>query len=242
MIISHKFKYLYLEVPFTGTRAIGEALCKHYAGERILGHHSNYHEFVRIAKRHELDYFVFAGVRNPLDAAVSQFFKFRSTNEEEYLSHDRGNSIQQRIVRSLTLDKIRFIREHDSFEAFFKRYYRFPYDNWLSTCVDHCDFVMRFENLQKDFETVVSHLDAGPYIPPSHRGKTNSRDRTKAAAEYYSPEIRQRAIRVFGTYMKRFDYPLPSGWEKGNEVSNFLFNLLAYPRSFYWKHARAYLT
>ena len=49
MIISEKNKYLFLELPRTGSTAISKELRDHYDGKRILRKHSLYHEFKKIA-------------------------------------------------------------------------------------------------------------------------------------------------------------------------------------------------
>ena len=75
MIISHQHKYLFVELPRTGTTAVSRELRLMYAGTRILRKHSSYQEFLRKASDEEKKYFVFTCIRNPLDDAVSHYFK-----------------------------------------------------------------------------------------------------------------------------------------------------------------------
>ncbi len=42
MIISHKYKYLFIELPRTGTTAISKELRERYAGELIYEKHTKY--------------------------------------------------------------------------------------------------------------------------------------------------------------------------------------------------------
>jgi hypothetical protein len=53
-------------------------LCELYDGEKILSKHSRYHEFLKIASEEEKKYFVFSGIRNPMDMVCERIFK----NEE----------------------------------------------------------------------------------------------------------------------------------------------------------------
>tara|TARA_R110002124_G_scaffold175649_1_gene343464 strand:- start:41 stop:211 length:171 start_codon:yes stop_codon:yes gene_type:complete len=56
MIISHKYKYLFVEVPHTGSTSISEELVANYDGHPILKKHSQYIDFLRQASKEEKDY------------------------------------------------------------------------------------------------------------------------------------------------------------------------------------------
>jgi len=49
MIISHEHRYVYIEVPHTGTSSIRRVLIEHYGGEPFLRRHANYTEFRQVA-------------------------------------------------------------------------------------------------------------------------------------------------------------------------------------------------
>ena len=53
MIISHKYKYLFIETPHTGSTAISNELQENYDGQRILHKHAYYFEFARQASEEE---------------------------------------------------------------------------------------------------------------------------------------------------------------------------------------------
>jgi hypothetical protein len=74
MVISHTYKYLFVELPHTASTAIHQELCENYEGIPIIRKHAPYHEFIRIATAEEKVYFVLSGIRNPLDEAVSIYF------------------------------------------------------------------------------------------------------------------------------------------------------------------------
>ncbi len=57
MIISHKHKYLFVELPRTGSTAIYEELCQHYDGTQILFRHATYDDFLKVASEEEKKYF-----------------------------------------------------------------------------------------------------------------------------------------------------------------------------------------
>ena len=60
MIISHKYKFLFIGLPFSASSAISKELHLNYNGEPLLRKHSMYYEFKNLATEDELNYFVFA--------------------------------------------------------------------------------------------------------------------------------------------------------------------------------------
>ena len=95
MVISHKYKYLFIATPRTGSTAIQTELIKNYEGETIYRKHSHYFEFLSNATIKEKDYFVFASIRNPLDDIVSIYMKLKSNHggyysNSEYFSENGG--------------------------------------------------------------------------------------------------------------------------------------------------------
>ena len=78
MIISHKHKLLFIGLPFSASSAISKELYLQYEGEAVLRKHSLYHEFKKVAETQELQYFVFAVLRNPMEIAITVYEKMRT--------------------------------------------------------------------------------------------------------------------------------------------------------------------
>ena len=78
MIISHKYKFLFIGLPFSASSAISKELHLQYEGEPFLRKHSLYHEFKKIATKEEQKYFVFAVLRNPMEIAVTVYEKMKA--------------------------------------------------------------------------------------------------------------------------------------------------------------------
>jgi hypothetical protein len=78
MIISHKYKFLFIGLPFSASSAISKELYLQYEGQPFLRKHSLYHEFKKVASKKEQGYFVFAVLRNPMEIVVSMYEKMRA--------------------------------------------------------------------------------------------------------------------------------------------------------------------
>jgi hypothetical protein len=229
-----------VEVAHTGTTAISRELRENYDGSPILRKHAHYSEFLKVASPEEKDYFVFASIRNPLDEAVSLYFKYRTNHKRKFT---RAREIPAKQGKtSLTNTNLRifnFIQETGAdFSTFFRKTYKLPYTNVRSVCYKSCDFVIRFENIQADFAKALELIGIEAVRPLPQVNKTSGRERNFSS--YYTPEIIDQAKKVFGPFMRRWGYEFPAGW--GEESRSWWNDLEFYGvdtvRSFYWKHLR----
>ena len=236
MIIGHEHKYVFVELPRTGSTAISRELTQKYGGEEILKKHATYRDFAKIATSQERDYFTFSAVRNPMDKIVSLYFKYK-TNQRNYESDEtykNSNFLVTRLMKS----QYRFVKERDaSFSEFFMRFYRLPYDDWSSLDHDKMDFVMRFEHLAGDFSEVLRRLGVKPVRPLPVVNKTTGKEQDYWS--YFEPDIQRRAQWVFGPYFRRWGYEFPESWQTANSGSDaFVFSLANVARKFYWRTLR----
>ena len=239
VIISHKNKYLFVEIPFTGSTAISQELCELYEGEQILKKHSYYSDFLKNATPEERCYFVFYGIRNPLDEAVSKYYKLAPNQRGKFTDPEKlkkRNSIDQRRKTSLYKE---IKKKNLDFETFFLNNYHQPYNNWSCFARGHCDYVIRFESLQEDFARVLQLLGLEPKRPLPVRNSTA--ERKKDFLSYYSPRLIPRAKRVFGPFMKQWGYEFPSEWggSKITRLQQFEFEVFTLLRKVKWKHLRS---
>jgi hypothetical protein len=235
VIISQSHRYVFVELPRTGSTAVRRELRELYDGTPILHKHSTYAEFRRQATPEQLEYFTFSTLRNPLDDAVSRYFKLKTDHDQRY-----SEQKDQRPLNSF-LDKRMYdylARTNADFSSFFLHFYRLPYDTWAS--LDHARFdrVMRFERLADDFDDVLRTLGITPQRRLPERNVTAGRDRE--FEQYYTEDARRRALRVFGPYMRRWGYSFPATWELPkpsplDAVGYAAFSKLAQA---YWTHIR----
>ena len=211
MIISHKHNYLFIETPLTATTAISIELVENYNGERILHKHSNYVNFKKSLKIEE-NYFVFAGVRNPLDEVVSRYTKFltdhkgRYTNDIRLLKH--GGTVTNKEINIYD-----FIRKKNSFSAFFNKFYKFPFTSNININKKYCSYIYKFENLQEDFSTILELLDIKQIRPLPKKNVTHKK---KPYENYYTDDIINHALNIFGPFMKEWNYEFPKHFPRKN--------------------------
>lgn len=236
MVISHKHKYLFLELPRTGSTAVSKELCQLYGGERILKKHATYNDFLRTANDDEKKYFVFSSIRNPADKILSLYFKYK-TDQRGYdnkETHRGGNPL----IAWLLKTQFRYVHDRNaSFEEFFSRFYRLPYDDW--SCLDHpkLDYVIHFERLAEEFDEVLRRIGLEPVQPLPVVNKTSARDNDFWS--YYTPAIQPRAQWVFGPYLRRWGYEFPADWEKVDfRTDELAFKATNIFRKVYWRYIR----
>jgi hypothetical protein len=240
MIISDKYKYLFIEFPQTGCSAVGRELMEQYEGQRILFKHAQLHEFMKSATKEQRQYFIFSTIRNPMDVVVSKYFKYLSDHEnyaEKKVKHGR---LRRLIMPKYEEGRRDFILNNKaSFEDFFLKYYTLPYSAWSILSHHKLQFLMRFENLGEDFNEAVSRIGAVPKRALPLYNQTGQK--IKHFSEYYeSTDARVRAVEIFGPYMKEWGYEFPSHWMEASTVkpSEGMYRLVNTFRKLYWKILR----
>lgn len=235
MVISHKHRYLFIELPRTGSTAISKELIENYDGKEILYKHSNYRDFLRIASKEERKYFIFSCIRNPLDREVSYFLKCKYGYYDYKL---RNNYKLNFYEKYFLVRKINFIKNKDSnFSHYLFKFYKFPYSDW--SCLDHesFDFIIRFENIGNDFQQVLELIGLKPVrlLPP-----TNVTKEKKDFLSFYKPEIMNHAKRIFGPAMKEWNYTFPKDWGKNtySRMTYIQYKIKQELNIIYWKYLK----
>ena len=242
MIISHKHKYLFIAVPRTGSNTISAELCEIYDGEPILDYHSNYLEFARQCSEEERNYFVFCGVRNPMDDAASLYMKIMTDHEKAYsdekLRLDNGGYMSKRRIR---------IYQHlknvdSSFAVFLHKYFdfrNFPYTSNSDINAEACNAIIRFEHLEKDFESILNKIGLEKKRPLPRKNPTRAK---KDFLSYYADNQTQNlAVRTFGPAMEEWGYSFPDSWNT-NTCGTFdraRYHLMKKLRHLYARHCMA---
>jgi len=239
MIISQRYKYLFVELPQTGTTAISRELRQNYEGKSILHKHATYDLFLQTATPEEKKYFVFSSIRNPLDNTVSYYFKIRNDHNGS-VSRLRRSKLFTRLFYSDRIRRQIYIEQTDAdFGAYFLKFYHRPYDNWSTISHAKSDFVIRFETIAEDFLQVLALIGIEPKRPLPVVNKTA--ERGESFLSYYDrPAVRARAMRVFGPYMEKWGYAFPAEWGSYQTTPAAKLELGFYNsfRKVFWKYLR----
>jgi hypothetical protein len=238
MIVSHEHRYVYVQVPRTGSSAISAELREQYDGQLILRKHATYRDYLRQATDDERTYFSFSGVRNPLDVAVTRFVHIKANSKQHFtdpVEVAKRNSMASRIERRV----YSWVQENDAdFEAFLLRWYRLPYDTWTSLDHHRMNMVIRFESLADGFAEALRRIGIEPKRPLPVVNATPERERDFLS--YYTPRAIRRAVWVFGPYMEEWGYAFPESWGnvKVPAWSRLLLRAARFFRTIYWKYFR----
>jgi hypothetical protein len=235
MVISHIHRYLFVELPYSASTTISEELCEMYGGTRILYKHAKYIEFLRIASREEKQFFVFSCIRNPLGEAPSHYFRYKTNHDQMYTDPEK------RVRYGITGGELRMYHwiqsANPGFPEFMRRAYRIPYDNWSTLSHREFDFLIRFENLQADFQEGLGRLGLEVLRPLPRRNAT--RDKEPDYLTYYSPEVIPHAKRIFGHFMSEWGYKFPPEWGTFSPTmwDDVEFAAWRFARTMYWRYA-----
>ncbi len=207
-MLSEQGKFIFVHVPKTGGNSI-QTVLTHYSESELTTDKARQDGVERFGVRHPRfpinkhsplglyrrllgpdafhSYFKFAAVRNPWERALSAYFQPGSPrtewNREVFVKH---------------VMKIRpMLHFLDS------RNIRGPLRRFVRMRVD-VDFVIRFEKLQEDFDTVCDRLGIGRHALP-HRNRSKS----GAPSEYYDDELIRLVGRRFRCDIEASGYEFP---------------------------------
>jgi hypothetical protein len=241
VMISHEHRFVFVELPRTGSTAIRHELRDQYGATPILHKHATYQEFLRQATEDEKSYFVFSGIRNPLDDAVSLYFKLLTDHKSKRTDPTRAFKNRRVLFRLRDDAMFRFIQQREpDFSTFFLRFYRLPYDTWASLSHRSFDYVIRFERLAEDFDQALRRIGIEPVRSLPVVNRTSARDRDFST--YYTPEAQRRARRVLGPYMERWGYAFPASWgvEPPSRLHRLEYAAYSFIARLYWRFFRAF--
>ena len=199
MVVSHQYEYVFMQTMKTASTAIAKELCENYAGEMILHKHASYAEFLSQANAREKQYFSFAGVRNPLDVAVSRYELRKSARGPR---EDQVNQVQNRYIENSGAEFPQFF-----IEFMVNRGVDFASVplNWRSKSFQSIDYIYKYENLQQEFSTILRLAGIEQNRPLPLVNKTTGKDHY---LDYYDETTLQFAYTFFQDYLRRWGYDL----------------------------------
>lgn len=165
MIISHKHKYIFIGLPFSGSSVISKELIELYDGESIYNKHTNIQSILNVKEIDITNFFVFAVYRDPVEICKSVYSKYITNakgvfTDKKFLVSNGGHISDERIK------KYNFIKTHKlDFNGFIKYTHKNgfkPYDSVFTLNEKYLDFKINFNSLNKDFKLALSKIGIKP--------------------------------------------------------------------------------
>ena len=213
-----------------------------YDGEPLLEYHSNYFEFLRHYAKDPKHYFVFCGARNPMDDAASLYMKFM-TNHNKVYSEEKWRFNMEGEVSKRRVELYKHLKNVDSSFAFFLRKFydfrNFPHTSNSDINAGFCNAIIRFENLEKDFDAILNKVGIEKKRPLPRKNPTPAKENF---LNYYADNQTQNlAIRIFGPAMEEWGYSFPELWNAGkcSTIDRARYHLMKKLRHLYARHFMA---
>ncbi|MBU2979210.1 sulfotransferase family 2 domain-containing protein [Alteromonas sp. C1M14] len=210
MIVCDKFKFVFIQNKQTACTVIADELVENYGGKHILSKHDSFEKFLKIATPQQREYKKVIGIRNPLDKTLAQYYKYTADHHDysdpKNWEENGGWSHKSQVEAFMDVNKAGY-----SFEDYFWKYLNYTYMNFYFIPGFSYDFVMRFENLQDDFASMLKAVGAEPVRPLPIGNKTRVKKDT-FEAYYTNDKMKAAAVKNFGPFMQQQGYALPEGW------------------------------
>lgn len=188
-MINHNHKFIFIHIPKTGGTSLEYFFCKN---EEVPHKHFNATSCKRHFSQQWDNYFKFSIVRNPWDKVVSQW----CMQKKRY-----GNSIKS---------FKQFVEVPQGFPLQPQLWYLsepscISYNSIINYVQGNIDFILRFENLQEDFNNLCSHLNINPQKLP-HRFSSSSIRNSVPYQDFYDDESKEMVRRIYNIDIEYFKY------------------------------------
>lgn len=225
MIVNREFKYIFIGFPYSASSAISKELVENYGGERLMLKHSTMLSLKGIKKYK--DYKTMAVFRSPLSVWETQYNKLMKSStfsNQKYL-HSNGGHIRKR-----AFDLAQRMRAEDwSFNQYVKHKSRtrLPYISSFIVNYNKLDYIIRYHELQHDWQVVMKglgHLSVSPL--PLYNATVNKAQIDFNEVPYF--------VRPFLHYTRDLHEYLRFRVNGFFIVNYILFYCLFVPMKFYW--------
>lgn len=191
-MISHKHKFIFIEVPKTGTTTICDVLFNNFdavqpprGGPQPGGKHLDIDQYKELFPKETSSYFKFSFVRNPWSRVVSLYNRKEGIQKKNEMTFVEFVDWIQLATDTCTMPT----PKKNMIDFFIK-------DNELKI-----DFIGKLENLQQDFDIVCDKIGI-PHQQLQHLNTTKHKHYT----EYYDDETRDIVAEKFAKDIEYFGY------------------------------------
>ena len=212
MIVSREHRFVFVEVPQTGSTAIAKELLEQYGCEEVLHKHAHLREFLNQASAEERSYAVAAGTRHPLDRVLGYHTKLYNNHRGAYDDPERFEENGGWVSRA-DRAHYEFVKESGGdFGAYLRRYYgarsvKVSQYAWGRSRYDH---LIRFEELNEDFHAFLKAVGVEPLRDLPLTNPTSGREKDFWSA--YPEELRAHLSYIYGPLAAEWGYRFPEDW------------------------------
>jgi chondroitin 4-sulfotransferase 11 len=194
-MIDHKNKIIFAHIPKTGGTSVEKLFPEGFGPQ-----HHPLSWFKKQRPHIYKKYFKFSICRNPYDKIVSEYFWHVHDPLNQFKGRFQCLSFNEFVKLFFKIDGSFLEFKYDGwFEMHFETH-RMPQTFFLDPVSD-LDFIIRFENLQEDFDIVCEKI-AIPQQQLPHQNKTKH----KCYTEYYDDETREIVTKKYGLDIEYFGY------------------------------------
>jgi hypothetical protein len=204
-------KFIFIHIPKTAGITIRNILSKYDTYQfknNYTGHKCDANWWFNHLGEHEFNKnFLFTTIRNPFDRLVSIYFYYLNGGnqgaEDKKFGEIFPNNFKDFI---LDIDNIDYVNRHCIFKEIWKNVrptepqYTRIFNN-TNVKNDHSLYLIKFENLQEDFDIVCNKIGI-PIQKLPHKNKTKHKHYTK----YYDDETKEIVAEKYAKDIKYFGY------------------------------------
>ena len=183
-MIDHNNKFIFIHINKCGGNTIDEHFTEKFQG------HTKAFEYKKLNPNEFDNYFKFTFVRNPWDRVVA-FYHYQLKRKWDYYPFDETLSFKK-FVKNWLIQMPKQTPLNTN-----------PCYDWISDKDDNLlvDFIVRFENLQADFNTICDKIGIDRQKLP-HKNKSKHKHYT----EYYDDETRKIVGEKYAKDIEYFGY------------------------------------
>ena len=168
-----------------------------------------------------------------MDRTLSFYFKLKSDHRSGYSTMRSKKEYLKDMYFAHLYD---MVQDPDvSFQDYFFKRFKVPYDDWSSLDHHRMDAVIRFENMSEEFDDTLKKIGIQPVrqLPKSN----STKGREKGEFESYFEPVKDHAVKIFGPFMQQSGYEFPEDWNVGEvpRSSIWMFNIMKAFRKPFWR-------
>jgi hypothetical protein len=104
----------------------------------------------------------------------------------------------------------KLVQSEKDFGKFLECFYEHTYTSNIDINKKYCDYILRFENLDKDFGEALKRIRV------KRKRRLPQVNKTSKKGDFennYDANTCQYAVKIFGPFMENWDYAFPESWE-----------------------------